>query len=282
MSQLRLFLSRFLLCIWVVLFGSFLFLVLFEARGGGMHSPMAGVYLNAKPAPIHLPNRIFTCTELEQGTQCQAEVYGRSLVLALLPDSNPDVVLSNCQAQYDAQPVTCSSTAVDYAPALSESIELDTLGLNAQQLQALRRRYWGVNALLSAGEPKLIRISWGLAIAAGAIAAFWAWFHPSWLSKGWVAGSWGVVAYQLMWTRLASVPYDAVTPYGITTETWEQVVSGSALAAGVVVALAIIGLLRTGQHYATKAIVTLSGGLGAALIGGYTLILLLLGTGFVD
>ncbi len=282
MSQSRLFLSRFLLCVWAVLFAAFLSLVLFEARGGGVESPMAGVYLNAEPTAIHLPNRIFTCTELEQGTQCQAEVQGHPLVLDLVSNRDSSIALRDCQAQYDGQPVACTSVTLDYAPALSESVELGPLGLTPQQLQAVRQQYWGVNALLWVGERKLLRITLGLSMAAGAIAAVWAWCYPSWLSKGWTGVTWGFAAYRLTWMRLASVQYDAVTPYGFTASSWDQVVTGGAIAAGAVALLAVIWFLRGWEHRAARAVVTLSSGFGAMAIAGYTLMLILLGAGFVD
>lgn len=170
MRQTRLFLSRFLLGLWIVLFGTFLFLLVFESREGGVSMPMAGVSIIARPAAaIALPNRIFTCLETEQQFQCQATIQGRPLRLNLVPDkpNNPD--LYDCQAQYDGRSVGCKGKGLDYAPMLSESFEIRDLGLSPQQLQAVRQKYWGLRMLLALREHRLLQISGGLSIAGGVL-----------------------------------------------------------------------------------------------------------------
>lgn len=284
MRQTRLFLSRFALSLCILLLGSFVFLLLFEARKGGVSMPIAGVAIKAESAAaVPLPNRIFTCTETEQQSQCEADIQGRLLRLVLVPDQTPGSGLSDCQAQYDGQPISCQSKGLDYAPMLSESFEVSNLGLISQQLQAVRQKYWGISTLLKLGEPRLIRISTGLSIAAGAIAAYFAWFHPSWLSKGLASIAWGFVVCQLAWGFLGSVPFDAVTPYGFTIESWSWAVDSGAKAIGIAATLAIALLLRQRRITTpTKAIVTVSSGFGTFFMTGYILLLTLLGSGFAD
>ncbi len=285
MRRTRLFLSRFVLSLWILLFGAFLFLLLFESRDGGGRVPMAGVTIQAESAAtIRLPNRIFTCTETEQQSQCEADIQGRSLRLVLVPDEAPDSGLSDCQAQYDGRLVDCEgSKGLDYAPMLSETFAVSNLGLTSQQLQALQQKYWGIRALMGLGEPRLIRISTGLSIAAGVIAAYFAWFHPSWLSKGLASIAWGFVIYYSAWGSLGSIPFEAVTPYGFTIESWMWAVDSGAAVIGIVAALAITLLLRQRRMTPTaKAIVTVSSGLGSVSIAYYILLLTLLSAGFAD
>lgn len=284
MRQMRLFLSTFALSLWILLFGTFLFLLMFEAREGGVSMPMAGVTIRAESAAaIPLPNRIFTCIETEQQTQCEADIQGRPLRLVLVPSKMPGSGLNDCQAQYDGRPVACQGKGLEYAPMLSQAFEVTNLGLSPQHLQSLRQKYLGMRVLLALGERRLLRISSGLSIAAGAIAAYFAWFHPSWLSKGLASIAWGFVVYLLAWGFLASVPFDAVTPYGFTIETWMWVVNSGAAVIGIVTALAIALLFRQRRTTPiTKVIVTVSSGLGTVLIAGRIFLLILLGSGFVD
>ncbi|MEM8804975.1 MAG: hypothetical protein AAGF01_02870 [Cyanobacteria bacterium P01_G01_bin.38] len=138
---------------------------MFEARGGGIDFPFAGIAIHAESqATIHLPNRIFACTETEQQYRCQTEVQDRLLVVVL--EKRPGNLPGNCQAQYEGQSVGCRGTSIDYAPWTSESFEITPSGLSPQQLRAIRRKYWGVNTLLALGESGLFQISLLLSLSA--------------------------------------------------------------------------------------------------------------------
>lgn len=242
--------------------------------------PIGEVSISARPAAaISLPNRIFTCVETEQQLQCQADIQGRSLRLELAPDgpNNPD--LHSCQAQYDGQSVGCKRKM----PLFPESFEVRDLGLSPQQLQAVRQKYWGLRTLLALREHHLLLISSGLSVAGGAIAAYFAWSHPNRLSTGLAIFAWGFIVYSLSWGFLASIRYETVAAHGITIGTWIWAVNSGAAAIGIVAALAIALLFRQRRATpATKAIVTVSSGLGTILIAGRLLLLILLGSGFVD
>ena len=281
MRRTRLFLSRVLLGVWIALFGTFLWLLVVEARGGGLDVPFAGISIQAEAnATVYLPNRIFTCTETDPPSRCQADLQGHSLVVTLEP--LPDSSLSHCQAHYDGQPAVCEGVGADYAPIYSESFAITGLELSPKQLQSLRQQYWGTDLLLTLGEPNLLQISQWLSIVAGVIAGYCAWVYPSRLSKGLASVTWGFITYQWVWSRLASVPYATVTPYGVTSNAWDGVVDAGAIAVGGIVMLTVALLLRRRTNRATKVLVTLSSGLGAAWMAINLLVLMLLGSGFVD
>lgn len=280
MRRTQLFISRGLLGLWIALFGALLFLLVFEARGGGVEVPFAGISIKTDSTTVvHLPNRIFTCTETEQQSQCQADIEGHLLVIALAPSSKAD--LSLCQARYDGNPLVCLGGSLDYAPMLSESFEITGLDLSPQQLNALQQKYWGTNKLLALGDSTLIQISLWFSIAIGVIAAYFAWLYPSRLSKGFAVVAGGFMTYQLVWLALASVKY-AVIPHRLTVDTWNRVVDSGPIAAGVLVMVIVALLLRHRTNQVAKTLMTLSNGVGGAWIAGNILVVLLLRSGFVD
>ncbi|MEL7226507.1 MAG: hypothetical protein AAGL17_17150, partial [Cyanobacteria bacterium J06576_12] len=284
MRRLKLFLSRFVLGLWLMLFGSFLMLLVVEARQGGVTMPMAGVSINESATIVDLPNRIFTCTETGPQIQCQATVQDRSLVLNLAPYENdkPDSVSRNCQATYDGRSVRCDSQYLQYAPMLSEEFEVRGLDLSPQQLQTLQRKYWGIRALMAIGERRLILLTTGLSISAGAIAAYFAWFYPSRLTKCIASIACGFVMY--LWVRsfLNGVQFDTVIAYGLTVDRWIWLINYGSAVIAIAAATTVALLLRRRVSHATKAVVTLSSGIGSVLIVGNFLFLMLLGSGFVD
>ncbi|MEO1402453.1 MAG: hypothetical protein AAFV72_14590 [Cyanobacteria bacterium J06635_1] len=157
---------------------------MFEARGGGIDFPFAGISIHAEPqAAVHLPNRIFTCAETEQQHRCQTEVQNRPLVVVL--EKLPHEMSDNCQAQYDGQFVDCRGTSIDYAPWTSESFEIIPSGLSPQQLRAIRRKYWGVNTLLALGESGLFQISLLLSLSACGLGIY----SVAGLLRRWVSNS---------------------------------------------------------------------------------------------
>lgn len=192
MRQLRLFLLRFSFSLWIVLLGSFLFFITVESRGGGIDIPIAGVSIGIESGEsIALPNRIFTCTTTGQQTQCQGDIQDRPLSLVLTPDQKMNSDLSDCQALYDGQSISCQSNGLDYAPMVSESFEVAGLGLTDQQLQSVRQKYWGISTLNAWGEDGLLRIWWVLTLSTSAVAAYFGWFYARRLGKGAMSPAWG-------------------------------------------------------------------------------------------
>ena len=283
MRRTRLFLFRFVLGLWLVLFGAFIFLLAFEARGGGVHTPFAGIAIRADSGVAPIPNRVFTCTEAERQFQCQADIQGRPLRLVLVSDGLPNSERYNCQAQYDGRSVGCKSKGSDYAPMLSESFEVGRLELSPQQLQAVRQKYWGVRMLFALRERRLLQISGGLSIAGGIIAACLAWYHPNWLSEGLASIGWGLVVARLVGESLGGILFETVARYGIAVDTWIRIVNSATVGMGIGSAIAVAFLLkRRRTNPVTKTISIVSSGFGTLLIVGYGLVIMLLSSGFVD
>ena len=258
MRRALLFLSRFVLSLWAILVVAFLILLLSNAPNVPISAPFAGVSINpGDGSSIYLPNRIFSCAETEQNFQCQATLQGQQLDLVLDKGSEHARDLRNCQAQYDSRSVGCQETGMTYAPILANNYEVTHLRLSPQALQAIQQKYKGINTLKQLGEIRLFRISSGLSLAAGISAVFFTWLHPGAFSKGFVSFAAGFGIYHLVWPFLGRVPYNAVTPYGLTPNTWDWVVDGGAIAAGVSITLATAILLWRNLHGVAKGLISL-------------------------
>jgi hypothetical protein len=110
----------------------------------------------------------------------------------LTPDQKINSDLSDCQALYDGQSISCQNKGgFEYAPMLSESFEVSGLGLTDQQLQAVRQKYWGISTLLAWGEDGLLRIWWALTLSTSAVAAHFGWFYARRLGKEDMSPAWG-------------------------------------------------------------------------------------------
>ncbi len=176
MHRWKLFLSRFLLGLWMVLFSSYLFLIVFETRTINADSPIVEVSLKAMGSveEVAIPGRIFTCTKVDSQDQCQAKIQGRPLVLTLIPNES-DGFASSCKATYGGQPVGCYNNDFNLGAMIQRAFQIRDIGLDTQQLKAVRRKYWGLNTLLDIGEVRLLEIGTGLAIAFSAIVACFVW-----------------------------------------------------------------------------------------------------------
>ncbi|GAB4380063.1 MAG: hypothetical protein Kow00121_35570 [Elainellaceae cyanobacterium] len=258
MRRAVLFLSRFIASLWIVLAGSFLFLLLSNAPNVPHTTPFASVSINAgNSVVIHLPNKIFTCTETGQQFQCQTKIQNRLLELNLTKGNADKYFFSDCRALYDGRSIGCQKTGQTYAPILSDIYEITDLGLSPQQLQAVKQEYWGINALMQLGELRWMWISAGLSIGAGMIAALLAWMKPGKLSKAFTSLACGLGVYHLIWGFLGSVQYDVVTPYGFTPVTWGWVVDGGAIVLGAGTALATALLLWQRVNRFTRILISM-------------------------
>ncbi len=284
MRSVRSFLLIFLLSLWVMLFGAFLFMIVFESREGGVTMPMAGVAIRPETgfAAIDLPNRVFTCTTTpQQQQQCQTTIQSRPLVVTIEKIIGVSTKY-DCRAQYDGRLISCDNVGEEYAPMLSPSLEVTGLDLSPQEFQRVRQTYWITQTMVKAGEQRLLRISMGLSLTGGAIAAYFAWFHPSRLGKGLASIAVGFLIYQQVRSLLGSVLFTWVTPYGFTVESWLGAVGIAAIAAGVGAAIAVGYWLWRRSQPASKPAITLSSGIGTLWILNYLFFMLLCGSGFVD
>ena len=261
MRRAALFLARFLLGLWTVLVGAVLFLMLINDPSVA-NVPFARIAIEAEPiATVHLPNRIFTCTETEQQFQCQAEIQARSLDMSWEKGNEYQYQLINCRAWYGGQSVGCEGGGAILAMEIHDSYEVTDLGLSPRQLQAVQQEYWGINTLVELGEVRLLLISTGLSLVASIIVASLTWLQPGPLSKAFASFACGFGMYHLVWSLLGSVPYDVVTPYGFTVDTWGWIMDGGAIAAGIVTTL-IIALRLWGRfNRLTKILASISSGM---------------------
>lgn len=224
------FLSTFVISPWTILVISFLSLLISNAPNVPHTAPFAGVSIRPDiESIIHLPNRIFNCTQTDQEFNCQTKVQGRLLNLNLTKGSQYKYDLSNCRALYNNQSVGCLETGpgnAPYAPIISKIYEISNLKLNPQQLNAVRQEYWGLNTLMELGQTRLMWISIGLSLVASFNAGFLAWFYPGKLSKAFTSLICGFGIYRLF-----------------TLETLSLVVNAGAIFAGVGTLIATAYLL---------------------------------------
>jgi hypothetical protein len=264
MRRAILFLPRFTVGLWVALFVAFVSLLLLNAPSVPSRAPFAGVSIRANNSPIiQLPNRIFTCTETGQQFLCQAKIQNRSLALSLTKgksDYRYDFI--HCRAVYDGRSVGCREVGQTYAPILAELYELTDLELNPGQLRAIQQEYWGINLLIQLGELRLNLISLGLSLTAGVGAAFFAYFYPGNLSKTFTSLACGLGLSHLVLSLLGRVPYDAVTSYGFTPDTWGWFVNGGAIASGIGTIFGTALLLWRRLNRFTKILLSISSSAG--------------------
>lgn len=263
MRRAALFLSRFVIALWVILVSALLFLLVFESPSLP-NTPFASVNLYVGDrAVVRLPNRIFTCTETEVQFQCKTSLQNQPLDLTWTKGSDYKYNLSNCQARYGGRSVECKQTGADYIRGLLYHYAItDGLTLNPQQLQALQQQYWGTHALAQLGELRLIRIVAGLSIAAGISAAFFAWLHPGRFTKAFASFVCGVGVYHLAWHWLGRIPYDTVTSYGLTPDTWRLLIAILSIVAGIGTSLATGVLLWLRSDRVTKFFTSLVSSVG--------------------
>ncbi|HEY9623963.1 MAG TPA: hypothetical protein V6C78_26635 [Crinalium sp.] len=261
MHRAAVFLSRFLISLWVVLVGTFLVILLQNAPSVS-NIPFAGISIRTEQnTVIHLPNRIFSCTETVQKFQCQAELQNRLLEIDVTKGQAYKYDLSNCRVSYDGQSVGCQENGQTYAPMLLEMYEITNLGLNSQQTQTIQQEYWIRTALAQLGD-RLLWISSGLALVAGIGAAFFTLLHPGHLSEGFASVACGFGMYQLMSGVLVQVPYDVITSYGLTPDTWRWVVHAGAIAIGIITLITTALLLWRNLNLFTRILISIGSSAG--------------------
>ena len=282
MRRLGLFLSRALLSCWILLAGSFLYVLTFNAPyAEAIPFGVVSIRANADSS-VDLPNRIFTCSEeTAQQVDCQAEVQGRTLELSLTNVNNDLSELTSCGASYGGSPVDCQQLL--HLPVIGLSTyEVAGLDLSSQQLRAIQDEYRGFNALMNISERRLFQVARVLAVLAGISVACFCWFHAGWFSKGLASIVSGLGAWGITWSFLASVQYSTVTPYGLTPSDWEQIVYGSSLTLGIISFIGMALLLRRQNNPSVLKGLSLYGGFGVVAVAFYLLAFALLGLGYAD
>ncbi|MEO1145454.1 MAG: serine hydrolase domain-containing protein [Cyanobacteria bacterium J06638_22] len=126
-------------------------------------------------------------------------------------------------------------------------------------------------------ERRLFQVANVLAVLAGMSVACFCWFHAGWLSKGLAS-----IVSSITWSLLAPVQYSAVTPYGLTSSDWDQIVSGSSLTLGILSFIGMALLLRQQNNPSVLKGLSLYGGFGFVAIAFYLFAFALLGLGYAD
>ncbi|MBD3886635.1 hypothetical protein IFO70_33775 [Phormidium tenue FACHB-886] len=274
MRRTGLFLSRFAVALWTVLMSAFLMLLMSNAPSVPQHTPFASMSIREESSIIHLPNRIFRCVGENKQFECQAEIQNRLLKVNLSHSSQSgfdDYHFSGCSAFYDGKSIDCENMGSTYAPVMAQIYEVKNLGLNSSEQRSLQQQYWGMNLLSQLGEVRIFWISTGLSVAAGLIAASFAWQCPNNLTKTFASLFCGFGIYQFVGGFLGRVPFDVVTPYGIVPDTWSLLVKVIAIVSGIVIAIATLSLLARQPNRALTALLGLGSGLGVFSLCGQVL-----------
>ena len=176
MERVGLFLARFLLGLWIALSCAFVFLLLSNAPTVP-DVPFSSMAIATPPSRIHLPTRIFDCTETDRQFRCETAIQNRPLVLTwqkggALQDGTYRPYPRDCEATYGGQAVGCRNRGMSSVIGSPDQYEVTDLNLRPQQIRAVRQRYWGVNTLERLGEPGLVKIGIGLALLGGTSMAY--------------------------------------------------------------------------------------------------------------
>lgn len=133
------------IALWLILSATFLTLLIAESPSLA-HTPFASIEIQrAKEQIVHLPNRIFDCTQGTDQWQCQTVLAGQPLDLAWSHTPQYPNELGDCRATYAGKAIACESSGADYVRGLQYRYTLQgDLGLSASQLAALRQEYWAL------------------------------------------------------------------------------------------------------------------------------------------
>ncbi len=291
MRRTRLFLSRAMLGLWAALICAS-FLLLWWNSPTAPDAPFSSMAIAVQPNSVYLPTQSFDCTETDPQFQCETTIQRRPLVLTwkkggASQDFPP--YPRGCEAVYDGQAVGCNSQGMSSVIGQPDQYELTDLGLSAQQLRAVRQKYWGVNALQKLGEPRLMSTGLGLAIFGGVSIACFVWLQPGLLSNQpgllsnlFVSLAYGFGTYFLASYFLSSVmPYDPSGTYE-TFQTWYRLIKGGAMTAGAIAMLLVALMLRRRNYRFGQALVSLVSGAGTAALCSYLTLFTLLWLGYAD
>lgn len=266
MRAIALFLLRAATGILIALLGSF-FVLLANNAPSLPNTPFAGITIEANRQTVHLPNRIFTCTESPQQFQCNASLQNRVLNLTWQQSNdlqyNPHN-LRQCQAVFAGQPLSCTETGMDYVgrKGIVSYYNLTGIGLSLTQLQDLQRQYLWINALARVNEDDLLRVLTGVAIATGLLTAASTWLYPGRLAEIFASCVSGTGAYYLIRQYLGSVSYGWIAGYGVNSSFWNWLVPNLALTAAILTGIATACLIWMRSDRLTRAVISLMSGLG--------------------
>lgn len=222
------------IALWLILSAALLALLISESPTLA-HTPFAGIEIQPKAGrTIHLPNRIFDCTQGATRWQCSATLAEQPLDITWSYTSQVPSELGNCTVVYRGKPVSCESTGADYVRGLQYRYALQgDLGLEAAQLDALRWQYWGINLLMSLRELGLIGLGLGLSLVGGVLVALGAWRNPGRWAKGLASFACGFGMALLVANYFGRILLETLSGVGISDNQWQWLTSGLAIATGI-------------------------------------------------
>lgn len=222
------------IALWLILSATLVALLIAESPTLA-HTPFASIEIQPSAVPtIHLPNRIFDCTQGVTEWQCSATLADQPLDITWSYTPQFSSELGNCNAVYRGKPVSCESTGADYVRGLQDRYALQgDLGLAVAQLDGLRWKYWGANLLMSMRELGLIGLGLGLSLVGGVLVALGAWRNPGRWAKGIASFACGFGMVLLVSNYFGRMLLDTLRGVGISDDQWQWLSSGLAIATGL-------------------------------------------------
>ncbi|MBF2083054.1 hypothetical protein [Thermoleptolyngbya sp. C42_A2020_037] len=222
------------IALWLVLSAALVALLISESPTLA-HTPFASIEIQPSAGrPIHLPNRIFDCTQGAAQWQCSAALAEQPLDLTWRYSPAFPTELGDCGASYAGRIVSCHGAGMDYVRGLQYRYALQgDLGLGAAQLDGLRWQYWGINLLMSLRELGLIGLGLGLSLVGGVLVALGAWRSPGRWAKGIASFACGMGMALLVANYFGRVLLETLRGFGISDDQWQWLTPGLAIAAGI-------------------------------------------------
>lgn len=265
MRRTGLFLSRFAIALWAALTIAFLLLLTSNAPRVPQYTPFASLSIRTESSIVYLPNRIFRCTRKNQQFECETDIQNRLLKVNLTSSQQSELnsyYFNSCNAFYDGKSIDCENVGSTYAPIIAQIYEVKNLGLSPTGLRSIQQQYWGINLLMQLGEIRIFWIGTGLSIAAGLIAASFAWQWPNNLTKTFVCLVCGVGTYQIAWRFLGHIPFNTLAAYGIVPDTSIRLIHLISIAIGILTAIATLFLLRRRSNRVITVLLSFVSSLG--------------------
>lgn len=160
------------IAIFVVLVNTFMFQLIFHAP-----MPVGGRVAGLQIRSLFIPGQALTCTPRESQDHCQITLFDRPLEVRMSPFRSE---FKQCRISYAGQTAKCNGDFHSliigaWMPVITTE---SNLGLNANQIETLKERYPQRNFFLdNVGEPRLLQIATGIAIAAGILTFLFGWLH---------------------------------------------------------------------------------------------------------
>jgi hypothetical protein len=256
------FLLKRAIALWLILATTFLALLIAESPSLAL-TPFASVEIqHGKGRIVHLPNRIFDCTQGATQWQCSASISEQPLEMTWsYPPQSPNE-LGDCRATYAGKAISCESSGADYVRGLQYRYKLwDDLGMSASQLAGLRRQYWGINLLMQFRETGLLALSLLLSVAGGVLVALGAWHSPGRWAKAIASFACGIGMALLVSNYLGRILLETLDGAGLSYEQWERLSGGLAIAAGIGTWISTAALLYFPFGSVMRLVVSLLAGL---------------------